>query len=130
MMLLIGVGSNGAVMDPADGAILLLPATNNELEQFIRQIKSGYRRISGRKKVHDFVIRYGAFVAFVDQSETQAQLLARLQDVSQADFLAQRQTLSLSLSREQTIYRFRHHRTTFLADLEQRWGAIFSQPVP
>jgi hypothetical protein len=107
-----------------------LPATNNELEQFIRQIKSGYRRISGRKKVHDFVIRYGAFAAFVDQSETEAQLLDRLQNVSQADFLAQRQALSFSLTREQTIYRFRHRRTAFLADLEQRWGAIFSQPVP
>lgn len=105
-----------------------LPATNNELEQFIRHIKSGYRRISGRKKVHDFVIRYGAFVAFIDQLETEAQLLARLQDVSQADFLAHRQTLSLSLTREQTIFRFRHRRSAFLAALEQRWNAIFSQP--
>jgi len=105
-----------------------LPATNNELEQFIRQIKSGYRRISGRKKVHDFVIRYGAFVAFIDHLETEAQLLARLQDISQADFLAHRHTLSLSLTREQAIFRFRHRRSAFLAALEQRWNAIFSQP--
>lgn len=106
-----------------------LPATNNELERFIRQIKSGYRRISGRKKVHDFVIRYGAFVAFVDHLEDETQLLSRLQMVSQADFLAHRQALTLSLTREQTIFRFRHRRATFLADLEHRWEAIFSQSI-
>jgi len=34
-----------------------LPRTNNELERFIRQIKMGHRRVSGRKNVHDFIIR-------------------------------------------------------------------------
>ena len=102
-----------------------LPATNNELERFIRQIKSGHRRISSRKKVHDFVIRYGAFVAFVDPLETEAELLYRLQFVSQDAFLAHRQALHLSLAREQTIFRSRHRRTAFLADLEQRWTSIF-----
>jgi hypothetical protein len=33
-----------------------LPRTNNELERFIRQIKTGYRRVSGRKNVHDFEV--------------------------------------------------------------------------
>ena len=34
-----------------------LPRTNNELERFIRQIKMGQRRVSGRKNVQDFIIR-------------------------------------------------------------------------
>ena len=41
-----------------------LPRTNNELERFIRQIKMGRRRVSGRKNVHDFIIRYGAYAAW------------------------------------------------------------------
>jgi len=104
-----------------------LPATNNELERFIRQIKAGHRRISGHKKVHDFVIRYGAFAAFVDHLEDEPQLQQRLQTVPDKAFLDQRQALSLSLTREQIIFRFRHRRTTFLSDLEQRWASIFSQ---
>ena len=106
-----------------------LPATNNELERFIRQIKSGHRRISGRKNVHDLVIRYGDFVAFVDPIESEAELLTRLQLVSQDAFRLHRQALNLSLARAQTIFRFRHRRTAFLADLEQRWASIFSQTI-
>jgi hypothetical protein len=37
-----------------------LPRTNNELERFIRPSKMRHRRVSGRKNVHDFTIRYGA----------------------------------------------------------------------
>jgi hypothetical protein len=104
-----------------------LPATNNELERFIRQIKAGYRRISGHKKVHNFVIRYGAFAACVDYLEDEPQLQQRLQTVPYKAFLEQRQALNLSLTHEQVIFRFRHRRTAFLSDLEQRWGSIFSQ---
>ena len=39
-----------------------LPRTNNELEEYFKRIKSGPRRITGRKKVHEFVIRYGPYV--------------------------------------------------------------------
>ena len=46
-----------------------LPRTNNELERFIRQIKTGQRRVSGRKNVHDFIIRYGPYVSFIDYIE-------------------------------------------------------------
>jgi len=102
-----------------------LPATNNELERFIRQIKAGQRRISGHKKVHDFVIRYGAFAAFVDHLEDEPQLQKRLHTVPYKAFLDQRQTLNLSLTREQIVFRFRHRRTTFLSDLEQRWSSYF-----
>lgn len=99
-----------------------LPRTNNELERFIRQIKMGQRRVSGRKNVHDFVIRYGSYVAFIDYSESEADLLARLQLVSHQDFLIQRQSLNLALLQEQKKHRFRHHRPSFLSDLEQRWA--------
>ena len=55
-----------------------LPRTNNELERFMRQIKMGRRRVSGRKNVHDFIIRYGAYADLVDPAESLDELLARL----------------------------------------------------
>ena len=47
-----------------------LPRTNNELERYIRQIKMSQRRVSGRKNVQDFIIRYGAYAALVDEAES------------------------------------------------------------
>lgn len=99
-----------------------LPRTNNELERFIRQIKTGQRRVSGRKNVHDFVIRYGSYVAFIDYCENEADLFARLQLVSHQDFLLERQSLNFALLQEQKKHRFRHHRPSFLSDLEHRWA--------
>jgi hypothetical protein len=104
-----------------------LPRTNNELERFIRQIKMGYRRVSGRKNVHDFIIRYGAYAALVDPSESLDELLARMDDVDQEEFLKERKQLNLTLLDEAKIHRFRYHRADYLAELEARWEAAVAQ---
>jgi hypothetical protein len=104
-----------------------LPRTNNELERFIRHIKMGQRRVSGRKNVQDFVIRYGAYAALVDEAESQAELLARLEQVDQAEFLKERNRLSLTLIQQAKMHRFRFHRADYLADLEARWEAAVAQ---
>jgi hypothetical protein len=98
-----------------------MPRTNNDLEQFIRRIKTGQRRISGHKYVHDFILRYGSLVAFVDYAETEEELSNRLAKVSQAEFLKERNTLNMIVVKEQKSHRFRYHRKEFLADLENRW---------
>jgi hypothetical protein len=87
-----------------------LPRTNNELERCIRQIKMGYRRVSGRKNVHDFVIRYGAYAALVDDTESLDELLTRLEEVEQEEFLKERKRLNLTLLDEAKVHRFRFHR--------------------
>jgi hypothetical protein len=104
-----------------------LPRTNNELERFIRQIKMGQRRLSGRKNVQDFIVRYGAYAALVDQAESLDELLIRLEQVDQAEFLKVRQQLNLTLIQQAKIHRFRFHRADFLADLEARWEATVAQ---
>jgi len=104
-----------------------LPRTNNELERFIRQIKMGHRRVSGRKNVHDFIIRYGAYAALVDPSESLDELLARMDEVDQEEFLKERKRLNLTLLEEATIHRFRYHREEFFAELEARWEAAVAQ---
>lgn len=98
-----------------------LPRTNNELERFLRRIKMGQRRISGRKNVQDFIIRYGSHVAFIDYPESLEDLLRRLKEVSQDDFLQERLTLDAIFLREQKRYRFRHKRAAYLKLLEDRW---------
>ncbi len=104
-----------------------LPRTNNELERFIRQIKMGHRRVSGRKHVHDFIIRYGAYAALVDPAESLDELLARLDEVDQEEFLKERKRLNLTLLDEAKIHRFRYHRADYLAELEARWEAAVAQ---
>jgi len=104
-----------------------LPRTNNELERFIRQIKMGYRRVSGRKNVHDFIIRYGAYAALIDPNESLDELLARMDDVDQEEFLKERKRLNLTLLDEMKIHRFRYHRADYLAELEARWEAAVAQ---
>jgi hypothetical protein len=104
-----------------------LPRTNNELERCIRQIKMSQRRVSGRKNVQDFIIRYGAYAALVDEAESLDELLLRLEQVDQAEFLKERQQLNLIVLQEAKVHRFRFHRADFLADLEARWEAAVSQ---
>jgi hypothetical protein len=104
-----------------------LPRTNNELERYLRRIRMGQRRISGRKNVQDFIIRYGSYVAFVDYQESLEELCDRLKKVSQDDFLKERQALDVTLLREQKRYRFRHKRAAFLQNLESRWEAAVDQ---
>jgi hypothetical protein len=104
-----------------------LPRTNNELERFIRQIRMGYRRVSGKKNVHDFVIRYGAYAALIDPAESLDELLARMDEVDQDEFLKERKRLNLTLLEEAKIHRFRYHRDAFLAELEARWEVAVAQ---
>lgn len=104
-----------------------LPRTNNELERFIRQLKMSQRRVSGRKNVQDFIIRYGAYAALVDEAESLDELLLRLDQVDQAQFLKERQLLNLTLLQQVKVHRFRFHRADFLADLEARWEAALAQ---
>lgn len=99
-----------------------LPRTNNELERYMRRIKTGQRRISGHKKVHDLLIRYGRYAAFVDYQENVDELLARLRQVSHDDFLRERRSLDAALLREQKRHRFRHHQADYLKELEERWA--------
>ena len=100
-----------------------LPRTNNDLETYMRRIKTGHRRVTGRKNVHDFLIRYGCYAACVDYRESVDDLLDRLQQVSHEDFLHERRALDTTLLREQKRHRFRHHQPAYLHELEERWAA-------
>ena len=104
-----------------------LPRTNNELERYMRRIKTGQRRILGHKDVHDFLIRYGRYVACVDYRENPEALLARLSQVTQDDFQCARQGMDNALVREQKRHRFRHHQADYLGRLESQWAVAIEK---
>ena len=98
-----------------------LPSTNNDQETFFNHLKQGQRRISGRKSVHEFVLRYGVYAAYMDPRETFDQLLERLRQVSTAEFQSARQTWRENEAPLHKVHRFRYHRAKFLKELEADW---------
>ncbi len=98
-----------------------LPATNNDLESFFGRLKTNQRRITGRKSVNGFVLRYGSYVAFVDLSESKAELLTRLCQVDRVAYQQERQRLQRILAERQDYFRFCHKLDTVVKELEAEW---------
>jgi transposase InsO family protein len=98
-----------------------LPATNNDLESFFGRLKTNQRRITGRKSVNNFVLGYGAYVAFVDLSETKTDLLNRLRRVDRTLYQQERQQLQLILDERREYYRFQHKLDIVVKELENEW---------
>lgn len=101
-----------------------LPATNNAHETFFNQLKHNQRRINGHKSVHDFVVRYGVYAAYLDPQETCEQLLVRLSSVSNEEFQLARQAWRESEAPLHKAHRFRCHRARFLKELEADWEKL------
>jgi hypothetical protein len=103
-----------------------VPSSNNDLESFFKDMKHHQRRITGRKSVHDFILRYGSFAAFIDDAESFDDLLVRLRQVKPEDFKQARQALQKVELRLKKLYRFRHHPDKYYRDLESRWEKAIS----
>ena len=98
-----------------------VPSSNNDLETFFRDLKHHQRRITGRKSVREFILRYGPFAAYIDYAESFDALLLRLRQVRHKDFVLARQVLQKVETRLKKLYRFRHHPDEYYRDLETRW---------
>ena len=103
-----------------------VPASNNDLETFFKDMKHHHRRITGRKSVQEFILRYGPFAAFIDYAESFDDLLARLRQVKPNDFKQAHQALQKVQLRLKKLYRFRHHPDKYFHDLETRWEKAIS----
>lgn len=103
-----------------------VPSSNNDLETFFKDLKHHQRRITGRKSVHEFILRYGPFAAFIDYAEPYDDLLQRLRRVNCKDFVQARRVLQTVETRLTKLYRFRHHPDEYYRDLESRWEKALS----
>jgi hypothetical protein len=100
-----------------------LPASNNEHELFFNHFKQRQRRVTGRKSVEQFVLRYGPFAAYLDPRESLADLLARLPQVDAMAFAEARRKVRMHQARLHQPYRFRRQPKRYLKELETRWAS-------
>jgi hypothetical protein len=97
--------------------------TNNDLETFFGRLRTRQRQIQGRKSVHEFVLRYGAWAVFLDPTESYEQVLQRCRQFDQAQFAQEYARFRKAQQRLQVLYRFRHRPRHCLKELEQQWAA-------
>jgi hypothetical protein len=103
-----------------------LPRTNNDMEGFIRSIKTRYRRISGRKHWNRYLLRYGRRVAYYEAQVrigvSASELDAQVRALPHRRWRAARAEQHARQVEQLKQYRVRHRRTQFLARLEARWA--------
>jgi hypothetical protein len=102
-----------------------LPRTNNDLERFIRAMKTRYRRMSGRKNWQAYLLRYGQRTAFYEAhclTGEAATFERHLRRVAYAQWPHARLQHRPLEHRLRTQVRFMHRRATTLRTLEERWA--------
>ncbi len=107
-----------------------LPRTNNDMEGYIRGLKTRYRRVSGRKNWNSYLLRYGQCIAYFDWWQqtglSELEMLAQLRRVDHQRWRDTRAQFRCVQSDRLAIFRFRHKRDVFLKTLETRWEVSFS----
>jgi hypothetical protein len=104
-----------------------MPRTNNDMEGFIRSVKTRYRRISGRKNWNRYLIRYGARIVYYEARARTSEVDVvekRLRCVPGAAWRRGRMEQTARQQEQRKQDRVRHRRAAFLADLEARWAAL------
>ena len=105
-----------------------LPRTNNDMEGFIRSIKTRYRRISGRKNWNRYLLRYGRRIAYyeaqVRMGDGPDEIDARVRDIPPERWRTTRAEQRARQDEQLKQYRVRHRRQQFLAGLEARWAEV------
>ncbi len=102
--------------------IPLLPRTNNELETDIGAIKQQYRRLTGRRSLKDYLMRYGPYLTYDDDNDNPEELLRWFQQIDYSSFVTEKARLEQLRERLRNIYRFRQDPAAFLADTERLWN--------
>lgn len=107
-----------------------LPRTNNEMEGYIRGLKTRYRRVSGRKNWNAYLLRYGQSLAYFDSFE-QAGLdeHALFTCFCRVDHHTWRETRDhhrCIQSDRLNVFRFRQKPESYLHELEDRWEQTLS----
>jgi len=99
-----------------------LPRTNNDMEGFIRAIKTRYRRISGRKNWNRYLLRYGRRVAYYEAEGGSERLGHAVRGLTPTQWRTARTEQRDCQADHLKQHRFRHHRSDYLHHLEARWA--------
>jgi hypothetical protein len=98
----------------------LLPRTNNELELFIGKMKKSRRQITGRKNIHNFILREGSFVAILFGLPQPNNWLESFSRANIDDFHRQLELLRQTDMRSKRWY-VRKDLAAYLNSLEELW---------
>jgi hypothetical protein len=108
-----------------------LPRTNNDMERYIRGLKTRYRRVSGRKNWNAYLLRYGQSIAYFDSFEQAGfDEHALFTCFSHVDHQTWRETRSYHRNIQSDrlkVFRFRHKQDAYLHELESRWEQTLSK---
>lgn len=101
-----------------------IPRTNNDLERFIRKLKTAHRKTTGRASCQGYIVRYGAYVALLDDSVSEVEMLFRLRFVEYGVFrrcYGEIRSFRCRLSFKRCLS---EDFNGFLCGLEQEWAKI------
>ena len=99
-----------------------LPRTNNDLEADIGDVKEQYRRITGRRSLKDYLMRYGPYLTFDDDQDDPEELLKWFQEVNRQAFVNEKAKLEALRDHLRNMQRFRDNPEDFLAETEHLWN--------
>ena len=99
-----------------------LPRTNNDLEADIGAVKAQYRRITGRRTLKDYLMRYGPYLTFDDATDDPDELLRWFQQVDADAFASEKGKLAAIREHLRDMHRFRQDPDAFLAETEHLWS--------
>jgi hypothetical protein len=98
-----------------------IPRTNTTIEVKIGRMKRGYRRISGRKSWHGYLVRFGASLVMLEESWTREQVLDVIKRIPYEEY---RRTRSGSEEKRERLRRLRKAGKNFfgmLGSAEEKW---------
>ncbi len=98
-----------------------LPRTNNALEADIGDVKEQYRRITGRRALKDYLMRYGPYLTFDDERDDPEELLAWFREIDHKKFVNEKAKLEIMREHLRHMQRFRQNPDEFLAETERLW---------
>jgi hypothetical protein len=103
---------------------LEIPKTNNDLERFIRKLKTAHRRTTGRASCQGYIVRYGKYVALLNECVSESEMLFRLRVVEYDVFrryFGEIRSFRWRLSLKRAL---KVDLKGFLLALEQEWAKI------
>ena len=98
-----------------------IPATNNDMERFLRDAKGKYRRITGRRNWSNYVLRYGAYAVLHDPNESELELFIRFGFSDREALERSKDHWKRNQRRRERRRRFRKDPDGYLKRLEQLW---------
>ena len=102
-----------------------MPRTNNEMEGYIRSLKTRYRRVSGRKNWGSYLLRYGRSVAYYEYLSragmAEVEMSGLIGGVELQLWRRIRQSDRAEQQDQLKRFRFKRDSQKFLGKLESRW---------